>query len=184
MNILYHNQRCNKSRADLFHCNLPLDLKSYIEIPNNLRDQVVKCRIIYHKDIINIEYTPYNIRPVSSLFIVPSDNLNYDYKYLDRKNLDACYAHRQMYDDVLITKKGFITDTNYGNVAFLQNGKWYTPINPLLKGTRRQQLIDKKRIFESAIHVNTLQSYSKVTIFNAMIPMGKIILSVKNIFKH
>ena len=86
-----------------------------------------------------------------------------------------------MCDDILIIKNNYVTDTYYGNVALFQDGNWYTPKHPLLNGTRRQNLLDKGRIFEKDIHVKTLENYSRIAIFNAMIPMGSCVLSIKDL---
>jgi 4-amino-4-deoxychorismate lyase len=78
-------------------------------------------------------------------------------------------------------KNGFLTDTSYGNIALLRNQKWYTPITPMLKGTRRASLLHRKRIIPKPISFNEIHHYSHLSIFNAMIPFGEIIIPVKSI---
>jgi 4-amino-4-deoxychorismate lyase len=133
-------------------------------------------------EVESVEYIPYVIKPIHHLQIVIHNTISYPFKYVDRKVLDDCYARRQMADDVLIAKEGVITDTYYGNVAFYSDSTWYTPKTPLLKGTRRQQLLDNKRIMEKEILVDDLNNYSKLSIFNAMIPLGKVVLNINNIY--
>lgn len=182
MNIRYHNQRCNQARAHLLGCHSPIDLRKHIHVPHHLFNTVLKCRITYRVEVESVEYIPYVIKPIHCLQVVMDNTISYPFKYVDRKVLDDCYARRQMGDDVLIIKEGVITDTYYGNIALWANGKWYTPLKPLLKGTRRQQLLDNNRIQLKDIRLDHINQYTKISVFNAMIPLGKIILNINKVY--
>ncbi len=71
-------------------------------------------------------------------------------------------------EEILIIKKGLVTDTSYTNVALLKDEKWYTPAEPLLRGTQRAKLISEGKIIEQTIHLKDLHLYSKIKLFNAM----------------
>ena len=175
-NLRYHNQRLNATRVSFWKGCPLLDLSDYIhaeysEIP-------IKCRVVYKEDIENVSYTPYTIRPVHSLKLVCSDSIEYTYKSVDREAINALFTQRGKQDDILIVRNGFITDTSIANVA-LYNGKcWYTPKTPLLKGTRRAELIDKGIIQEKEIRQEELFEYSQVALFNAMVEFGKMKMDV------
>lgn len=91
------------------------------------------------------------------------------YKYADRSALDALQTQNGACDSVLIVQNGYITDTPIANVAFLQNGLWYTPHTPLLAGTTRARLIDEGRLHVRPIRVDKLSQYEGLALLNAML---------------
>ena len=93
------------------------------------------------KNITRIEFEPY-VRPaVRSLKVVLSDSISYGYKSADRSALDHLFQLRGECDDILIVKKGCVTDSYYANVAFWDGKHWFTPDTPLLPGTMRASLL-------------------------------------------
>lgn len=139
-----------------------------------------KCRVLYGREIEEITCTPYQMREVSSLRLIAADTVDYTYKSANRDELNALYARRGVADDVLIVKDGFLTDTSIANVALYDEKMemWCTPSRPLLRGTKRAELIDKKIIVEREIPQSHLGEYSKIMLFNAMIDWGRIILPI------
>ncbi len=176
-NIEYHNQRCNSSRKAIFGVSNMLDLRRYIDT-SNVKDGEVKCRITYDQEVRKIEYEPYSIRDIRSLAYVEIGSFSYKHKYADRKRLKEFFDQRGNKDDILMTKKGMITDTYYANVALLQNGKWYTPENPLLKGSYRARLLSNGKISKAKIHIDQIDTFEAITIFNAMIPFKRIVIKI------
>ena len=81
---------------------------------------IVKCRIVYEKEIKEIVYAPYSMREIDTLRIVYSDGINYTYKSTDREELNRLYVGRGDADDVLIVRNELITDTSIANVAFYE----------------------------------------------------------------
>jgi 4-amino-4-deoxychorismate lyase len=123
----YHNSRANDARRALYNCLDILDFKKNIDV-NQAKDSIVKCRIIYGENIKSIEYQPYSLRPISSLKIIDIDNeWDYNHKYFDRSKLDHYFSQRGTADDMIMIQNGFVTDSYYGNFAFLKMGTWYTP---------------------------------------------------------
>lgn len=176
-NIKYHNLRCNNSRKTLFNCKNNLDLRNIIDT-TKIKITEVKCRITYDKIVRKVEYEAYSTRPIRSLKMIEIDNFDYSFKYANRDMLSAFFKQREDKDDILMTKNGFITDTFYANVALYKNGKWYTPKSPLLQGSRRAQLLEKGLILEIDIHESQVYNYDLISIFNAMIPLGNITISL------
>ena len=73
-------------------------------------------------------------------------------------------------DDILIVRDGRITDTSFSNVVFEDaGGGLYTPDTCLLKGTRRESLLDAGIIRECPITVDDIRRFRKVLLVNAMI---------------
>ncbi|WP_455587010.1 aminotransferase class IV family protein [Bacteroides sp.] len=175
-NIAYHNERLNRTRNVFWKDCTPLNLADYIRIPYD--KGTVKCRVVYEKEIKEITYASYSLRPVDTLRIIRSDEVDYTYKSTDRETLNQLYALKGNADDVLIVKKGWITDTSIANVALYNGHEWHTPKEPLLKGTQRAFLLDRQIIKEKDIALEQLFTYSKIVLFNAMIEFGSLELPV------
>ena len=166
-------------RKTLFGIKNKIDLRKFIDTAEAIHDEV-KCRITYSEEIIKVEYEPYTIRPIHSLAHIEIGDLNYTHKYSDRKKLAEFFDKRGNKDDILMTKKGYITDTYYANVGLLKNGKWYTPKHPLLEGTMRAKLIKEGTLIQSEIHIDQINEFEVISIFNAMIPFQKIMITIKH----
>ena len=162
-NILWHNRRCNKSRFELFNEKEVLNLENYIEPP---KDGLYRCRIIYSTKIESVEYIPYTPRVIKSFKIIESQ-INYNYKYNNRDKLNQL-IHPE-YDEIIIEKDGFLTDTTIANIAFYTGEDWITPKNPLLSGTIRAKLLDKSFLIQKNIKKEELQNFSHFALMNAMI---------------
>lgn len=175
----YHNKRANEARLSLYGISDEIDFDKIIEV-NGLKDSIVKCRIVYGDKIKTVEYQPYRIRPINSLKSIEiDDHYNYKHKYLDRSTLDHYFSLREEADDIIMIQNGYVTDSYYGNLAFLKDGTWYTPEKPLLKGTRRAYLIDDKQLEEIQIPDEDIPTYESVRVFNAMIEFGQIEIDMR-----
>ena len=172
-NINYHTERCNRTRAAFWQDVADIDLGEFIS-PQSL-EGIWKCRIVYGKAIEEITYVPYQRRKVSSLRLVTSDTIDYTYKSAHREELNALYAQRETADDILVVRNGYLTDTSISNIALYDGNTWFTPSCPLLKGTKRAELLDKHLIQEKEILHTQLGSYFRIMLFNAMIDWGQII---------
>jgi 4-amino-4-deoxychorismate lyase len=173
----------NNSRAELFNTREQIDLSKIISVPDDLSNELYKCRIIYSVEIISITFQKYKEKKITSLQLVRDDDIIYTHKYEDRteieKHLSAAKA-----DEILIIKNGFVTDTSYSNVVFFDGTKYFTPSSPLLKGTKRAKLIADGTIQEEEIRLNDIQKFKFVYLVNALlelkevnkIPIEKIIL--------
>ena len=146
---------------------------------------LVKCRIIYAKQIEKIEFIPYQLPKIRTLKIIVDDQIEYNHKYLDRNQLDHLYRQRGACDDILIIKNGLITDTWFANILFFNGKEWITPSKPLLKGTQRSKLLDQEAIKTADIRLDDLKYFKKARIINAMIrfedeleiEMGSLVLT-------
>lgn len=154
---------------DLWGVNKKIALTELISAPETLQDGLLKCRITFKENIENVEWEPYQLRSVKTLKIVSDDRVSYRYKYKDRTRLQQLFDQRGLYDDVLIIREGFLTDTSYCNLALFDGTAWYTPDTNLLPGTQRAFLLDQKVIKEKRIGLNDLAGYRKIRLFNAMI---------------
>ena len=169
--IDYHNRRFNRSRKELFGLPDFIDLFDVIEIPKELGRKIYKCRLIYDKEIISIDFEPYSPRVIKSLKLVVADRLSYQYKYHNRDSINKLLTLKGDCDDILIIKNGLITDASYANVVFYNGEKWVTPAKPLLKGIMREKLLAEGMIFEQKISLNEIKLFKNIKLINAMLPM-------------
>ena len=177
----YHNRRLNTTRREVWGDVPELRIEQHIKTDGLV--ERTRLRIEYDTEIRKVEYTPYHLRPVSSLRLVEMpDDADYHLKYADRTVLNALFEHRDGADDVLAVRDGFITDTSIANVALWDGEQWYTPSRPLLKGTHRQFLLDNGMIAEREIKTDELSRYTKIRLFNAMIHFGEIEFSADRLF--
>lgn len=178
-NLEYHQQRLSNTCS---HFNL-MDFK----LDRVLKDQAIprkglyKCRIIYGADGAKFECIPYHAKSVKSLKLVESDSINYQYKWEDRREMNHLFNLKGNADDVIIVKNGFVTDASYANLLFWDGKNWFTPEQPLLKGTQREFLIKNELIKQSTISITDLRKFEKVKLINSMLGMQGPEISVSNI---
>ena len=140
-----------------------------------------KCTITYNEAIVDIKAQPYTIRKIENLKLIIDDTIDYSYKYAEREELNRLLAKREECDEILIVKNGLITDTSFSNIVFFDGVKWLTPSKPLLKGTKRQKLLNDKIIEEADVEISDLKIFSKACLINAMLEMGDSVIDCKNI---
>ncbi|MCU0447248.1 MAG: aminotransferase class IV family protein [Microscillaceae bacterium] len=168
-NLDLHSARLHHTRAQVWQKTDFWDLAQIIQIPDEIDEKLYKCRLTYGKTVEKIEFEPYHPRPIQSLKLIHANDLEYTYKYADRRQLNELFAQRGEADDVLLVKNGLISDTSYCNVALGQGKQWFTPASPLLNGIRRQSLLQQKMIIEKVIKPSDLPNFEKIRLFNAMI---------------
>ncbi len=176
-NLPYHIARMQRARCQILGCQNEITLTDAIIVPDSFNTGRGKCRIIYSRKIESIEFLEYRVRKVESLKIVDT-NIEYSHKYEDRSEITALFEQRMGCDDVLITKEGRITDTSISNVVFRDGTEWFTPLHPLLPGTRRMQLLQEGRIKTCDISVGDLKNFQEVSLVNAMLDLGEMIIPV------
>lgn len=173
----------NRSLEMLCGVEEPLNLEAFLKKFNPPTSGLYKCRITYDEQSQQIEFIPYVAKEITSLRVVEHDRIAYEFKYADRKTIDKLFELRKDCDDVLIVKRGMVTDSSYCNIAFRNGKHWYTPWSALLKGTQRQKLIEWQQITEEEISIKDIKSFETFKLINAMfefdgpeIPVEKIIL--------
>ncbi len=163
-NLQWHNQRLNRSRLELFSIDKPINLLDYIDSPP--KQGLFRCRIIYATEVKSVEYLPYTPKKFKHFKIVES-NLEYDYKYSDRSELNRLMV--EGYDEIIIEKENLLTDTSIANIAFYDGKEWLTPKRPLLRGTTRERLLEEGFLTLKDIKKENIKEYSHFALMNAMI---------------
>lgn len=175
-NLEYHQRRFDDSRQRLFNCYERLLLAQHIQPPQGIAALPrTKCRILYREKIEKIEYLPYQFPSIRKLRLVFADWIEYPFKYVERGSLERLYALRQEADDILIVKKGLLTDSSFANLVFYDGSKYYTPAHPLLAGTKRQRLLDEGRISPEDIAPQDLKHFKEVFFINSMLELEDMV---------
>lgn len=167
-NLEFHQARFNEARKFHFRQSDQLELISKISCPQELINAVVKCRILFQQDIQSVTYEKYTPRLIQSLSLVFNDNIEYSWKFADRSIFTELTRNCNS-DDILIVRKGLITDTSFANIVLFDGTKWLTPKSPLLKGCRREKLLSNGKLHEADISPNDLPNFAEARIINAMI---------------
>ncbi len=179
LHLPYHQARIERTFKQFFPQSSPFDLTThleralhhFLEAGNHLKGSI-RCRLLYSEIIEEIQFIPYQIRPVEYFKLVEADHLEYHYKYADRSAIDTLFKEAKS-DEIILTKEGKISDTSIANLAFFNGKEWITPKTPLLKGTARARLLDEGRIIEGEISLERLKTFHLFTDFNAMIPFKR-----------
>ncbi|NLO70186.1 MAG: hypothetical protein GX102_04435 [Porphyromonadaceae bacterium] len=168
-NLCYHQARMDKTLAnfELKKINLQNELEK-VTLPDD--KGLFKCRIIYGKKVESIEFSPYTILNKKKVGIVAADDIDYSFKFKDRKALEDLKITSGL-DDVIIIKNGVVTDALFSNLVFESTEGLFTPSSYLLPGTKRQFLLDSNKIKEKQILHSDIYSYQKVHFINAMIDL-------------
>ncbi len=179
LNLKWHQARVNNTFEKFFTNRNPFLLDKTI---NNPPVGLQKCRITYSSEIKKIEYETFYPRQINTLKIIKSDNFDYSFKFADRKTLELLHKRRENCDDIIISINGYLKDSSFANIVLSDGDKFYTPDPPLLYGTKRAQLLEKKKINPIAIKETDLRNFKELHLINALADLGEYIIETKNIF--
>ncbi len=182
-NLSYHEQRMNRSLRTLCGQYDQFDLYRFLNEVEKPATGLYKCRMLYDDQTKDIEFIPYTPRPINSLMIVEHDRIHYEFKYADRKAINRLCELRKGCDDILIVKRGLVTDSSYSNIVFRKGKRWYTPWSALLKGTMRQNLVERDVIIEEEITKADIQSFDAFKLINAMLEFDSPEIVISNILR-
>jgi 4-amino-4-deoxychorismate lyase len=167
-NLFYHEQRMIRALDLLYGTPQSVNLEKLLGELTVPATGLFKCRILYDDAVTDISLTRYSPRVIRSLKVVEHDTISYAFKYENRTDIEQLFEKRGGCDDILIVKKGDITDSSYSNVVFSRGKEWFTPWSTLLKGTMRQNLIENNKVREEDITLKDLRSFDKCKLINAM----------------
>ncbi len=169
-NLEFHEERMRIARKSIFGLVDPVNLKSLLQsFQQTDSKNIFKCRIVYDIKIDSVEFIEYNKPSISRLKVVEDNEIEYNHKFLNRKDIDELFQTRQSADDIIIIKNKFVSDSSYANLLFYNGSRWLTPSRPLLMGTQRASLLSENKITTADIHISHIESFKKVRLINAMI---------------
>jgi 4-amino-4-deoxychorismate lyase len=180
-NLFYHERRMNQALKYLCGAQEHFDLEEFLNKIERPGNGLYKCRMVYDDTSRDVEFIPYQYKEISSLRVVEHDRVSYEFKYTDRKLIDRLYGLKKECDDVLIVKRGLVTDSSYSNIIFRRGKRWYTPWSALLKGTMRSSLLERNIIHEEEIRVDDIKTFESFKLINAMLQFDSPEVDVSNI---
>ena len=181
INLDYHLERIKNTPKHFWSTEktVPTDQLSALPATQNWR---AKLRFTYDKEnIYNLSCTPYNTRKIERLKLLASNDIEYNYKSVDRSEINLLKAQTEPTDEIIIIKQNLLTDTSYTNIALFDGSQWITPSTPLLKGTRRAQLLDADRLIEREVLATDLKSFQSISLINAMMDLEELVLPISSI---
>lgn len=166
-----HLERVRRSSAELWGRPLLLS-PGDLAVPQEFRSGTVKCRVLYSPEGFRAEWSRYVPRRVRTLRAVDCGSLDYHLKYADRSALDRLYALRDGCDDVLLIRRGMVTDTSFSNVVLYDGSGYFTPSDFLLDGCRRRSLLEAGIVREMPLKERDLDSFGDIFLINSMLSLG------------
>jgi len=167
-NLTWHQKRMDFAMKQVWKIDNPVKLDSTLKIPEEYAHGRVRCKVLYGRSLDQVSFSMYKPKVIRSLKIVEDNQIDYQHKYADRSGLDSLFRLRGSADEIVIVKDGVVTDTSVSNLIFLETGTWYTPSEPLLKGTTRSRLLSEGLIRERRIRTEDLNKYEGCKLINAM----------------
>ena len=181
INLDYHLERIKNTRKHFWNTEktVPTDQLSALAATQDSR---AKLRFTYDKEnIYDLSCTPYNTRKIERLKLLENNDIEYRYKSVNRSVINLLKAETEPTEEIVIVKQNRLTDTSYTNIALFDGSQWITPSTPLLKGTRRAQLLDTGRLIECEVLATDLKSFQSISLINAMMDLKELVLSISSI---
>jgi len=179
--LAWHQRRMNKAMSDYYpEATVPILAKKLSEMIFPI-DGLYKCRVIYDTEIRKIEFLPYTLPVIRTLKMLDTDMASLPYKMADRSGYQTLFVQKAECDDVLLVKDGLLTDTSYCNIALYDGINWITPLEPLIRGVNREELLDEGRLIAKDISMDALKNFQRIRLFNALIEFGEIELDVSSV---
>jgi 4-amino-4-deoxychorismate lyase len=180
-NLFYHDQRMKESLFAVSGQHATTGIEKVLLESDYPRSGLYKCRIVYDQHSLDTTFTPYIPKKICRVKVVEDNQIEYAFKFAGREAIDRLFALRQDCDDVMIVRHGMVTDCSFSNIVFRKGKEWITPSTPLLNGTMRRNLLEKKKIKAREIHKEDIRSFDTFKIINAMLEFDSPEIEVSEI---
>ena len=169
-NLALHQARYERSLITYYGKSAVtfFNLLDLIQVPKDLHNKLVRCRIDYNAHQTKISYLEYTPKTHRIFKPIVCNEIDYSLKYADRELINTLFAQKGEADEIIIIKDGFVTDCSIGNLAFKKGAQWFTPNTPLLQGTQREYLLQSGQLQEIEIRQEQLEQFDKIRVINAL----------------
>lgn len=168
----FHQIRVNETFDQFFPEWEPFDVAELVSEQSLPTEGTHRLRIIYQEDPETIEIIPYVHKEIKRFALVDTGEIDYGFKWAERGFFQTFLENHPEVDEVIFVKDGKVQDCSIANLAFLKDGVWYTPEDPLHWGTTRARLIIEEEVEETDIFVEELESYDRVCLINVFRPLS------------
>lgn len=173
-NLKLHEARMERALKKEFKIDKRIQLKKEIRVPKGLKKGRYKCRLVYDTKIQEVEFSLYKRKKISSIKLIEDDTISYSHKYADRSCITDYTKKMKPGEEIIFVKKGLLRDASYSNIALFNGSEWHTPTYPLLKGTKREELLHKGIIISKKIKPLDLYNYERISFITAMNDLGEL----------
>lgn len=177
-NLKYHEARMQYALLKVHGKKIQFDLKKIIAVPANVRKGLYKCRIVYDTCIVETKFCEYKRKKIEKVHLIIDEHISYPHKFDDRDCINTHTKNLPKDEEIIIVKKDMLRDASYSNIALYNGSEWHTPTYPLLKGTKRAELLEKGIIKSKKIHVQDLKNYHQISFINALNDLGELSLKL------
>lgn len=167
-NLNYHQIRIDHTFKQFYPKMQSHHLDYLISKNVHARFPFVKCKFSYNETAFQFFCLAYKAKCYKKFHLVYNDQINYEYKYIDRSCFDQYLRIIPSDHQILIVKNEMLTDSSLSNLTFYDGYRWLTPATPLLKGTMRASLLADWKIHEESIQLKHLNLFKKFKLINAM----------------
>lgn len=173
-NTSYHMNRIEIAFRDYFLSKPSYRLSEGLFCSQRPLKGTHRLKFIYDTNSYDVEIESYHIKKVKAFLIVKDEHIEYSFKFHRRDIIEKWQSKMPEDTDIIFVKNGLITDASYSNLVFkTKDQDLFTPINCLLKGTKRQKYIDEKLIIPATIKVGDLTQFTQLSRINAMMDLGE-----------
>jgi 4-amino-4-deoxychorismate lyase len=172
LHLDFHQLRVNETFEQYFPAWKAFEVAAEIDKISLPSTGTHRLRLIYAADPVSLEILPYVEKPIKTFKLVESGEIDYGSKWADREFFQAILAAHPEADEVIFTKDGKIQDCTIANLAFLKDGIWYTPDDPMHWGTTRARLIIQEELEETDIFIEDLDQYERICMINVFRPLS------------
>ncbi len=177
-NLSYHEDRMQRALLKVYGQKKRFNLAQEIKVPKGQRQGLFKCRIVYNTSILEVQFSPYKRKRIHSIKLVVDENISYPHKFEDRTCITKHTQNLKKGEEVIFVKKGLLRDASYSNIALFDGEAWHTPTYPLLKGTKRAELLKKGVIQSKKIRPGDLKKYKRISFITAMNDLDELSLAL------
>lgn len=168
----FHQLRVNETFDQFFPEWEPFEVEELVAAQDLPSQGTFRLRITYQEDPETIDLFPYVKKEIKRFALVDTGEIDYGFKWAERGFFHRFLAENPEVDEVIFVKDGKVQDCCIANLAFLKDGIWYTPEDPLHWGTTRARLIIEEEIEETDIFVDELASYERICLINVFRPLS------------
>lgn len=169
----YHQWRIEWSMKACFPDSPVLSIEEILHHVKLPQSGVYKAKLVYNETLQDVSFEIYSKKSIDQFMLINADFLTYDYKWFDRQAIDEVMRSFANHQEVIFIKNGLISDTSFSNLVFFNGSEWLTPRKPLLRGTKRQALLNDGEISEADISENELNQFTAFRMINAMLEFDK-----------
>ncbi|MDQ3142384.1 MAG: aminotransferase class IV [Bacteroidota bacterium] len=167
-NVFFHQKRMEETFKMFYPSEKAINL-SLIQFQEPMLPHLkYKVKVQYNNLGFKFNVQPYHSKVFKNVHIKNDNQIDYPFKFTNRKNINSLMKQIPDTDQIIILKDDYITDSSYSNIVFYDGERWITPATPLLKGTMREYLLSEKRINEDYLEVKQLIHFKEFKFINAM----------------